>query len=183
MVLEAITIFSPDKYVTPLSTNNQNPAAPFQIKDAIYEREEDGIARLVISEEGHIIYANTYFKNLAHLSDSGAHAKAKNIIRFDEGLQINDIRGGSYTIFLREDTIPLSFHFDWVDMPGGARYLIASEINETQREISPDEREYFTQKIMQAPVSIPSNDQEFATEKNSSPRWAHLKNRVICAIS
>jgi len=177
MVLEVIAILSPDENVIPLSTSNQNPAAPFQIKDALSEREKDGIARLVISEEGRIIYANNYFKNLAHLSDSGAHAKAKNIIRFEDGIEINDVRGGSYTIFLREDTIPLSFHFDWVDMPGGARYLIASEINEAQREISSEEREYFTQKIMQAPANVPSNDQEFAAEKELITAMGTLKEQ------
>lgn len=160
-----------------LSTSNQNPAAPFQIKDSPSTREDDGIARLVINEDGRIIYANSYFKNLAHLSESSTHANARNIIRFETGIQINDVRSGRYTIFLREDTIPLDFHFDWVDVQGEARYLIASEINDTQHEISADEREYFTQKIMQAPANVPSNDQAFKSEKELITAMGTLKEQ------
>ena len=177
MVLEAIAFYTKIKYVTPLSTNYQSPTAPFQIKAIHSAREKDGIARLVISEEGKIIYANTHFKNLAHLNESSINANAKNIIRFEDNIQINDVRSGSYTIFLREDTIPLGFHFDWVDMPGGVRYLIASEINENQDEISADEREYFTQKIMQAPAGAPSNDQVFTAEKELITAMGTLKEQ------
>lgn len=160
----------------PLSINNNNPAA-FQIKNPLSFREEDGIARLVISEAGRIIYANTHFKDLAQLTDTPKQEKANKLIRFEKNVTINEITSGVYTIFLREDTIPLKFHFDWVEMIDKGRYLIASEITEIQPSLTQEDREFFAEKIMQAPLTIPSNDADYESEKELITALGSLKEQ------
>lgn len=85
-------------------------------------REEDGIARLVISEEGRIVYANTYFKHLAHLSESSVQAKANNIIRFEDDIQINDVRSGGTP-------------FSYVKTPSRSAFILTGSICRVARVI------------------------------------------------
>ncbi len=111
---------------------NAPPKNPlnFQIFDSAAEapqEQADSAARFAVGDNGRILHANPEFRILAQLEEDSA-PEASSIIRLQDETDFSQIESGPHVIYLRNDTIPLVFHFDWVDTSDGTRTLIASEI-------------------------------------------------------
>lgn len=124
----------------------------FQIFDPVLDRDDDGVARLVINEAGYIVYANALFKDLAGMEDQ--HKKpvmAASVLTFTQKTDISALSGGQYMVMLRGEKNPMPFHFDWIEIAGMARYLVGSEINDFHGAMNADDHAFFAEKISQIP--------------------------------
>lgn len=100
-------------------------------KSLTQETEE---ARLISDENGIILYTTEAFKSLCHLEGS-LRGQAFEIL-FD-GKSIDELQNNKHDlqiVTIAPTQKKLALQFDWVDMPGGARYLIASAEEITARD-------------------------------------------------
>lgn len=128
-----------------MSTNTPF-SSPFQINDNLSAEDADGIARFVLDEKFRLVYANSHFQTLAHLRN-GERVAAQDIIQLQSGQIIEEIKGGQQALFIRGDTIPLDFQFDWIEAAEGKKFLIASEVND-ESSITPQSDVEFFQNVV-----------------------------------
>lgn len=145
-------------------------SSPFQIKDESSHEDMDSIARFVLDENLRLVYANSHFKTLSHLRD-GEKVPASDIIQFQSGADLSDIESGQHAIFIRGDTIPLDFHFDWIEAAEGKKFLIASEVNDVATITPQSDVEFFqnvvgrVQKEKSTSTSLKTTAQDITLEK------------------
>lgn len=92
-------------------------------------------ARIVVDEEGTIVFASAAFMDLAHLNrETIATHKFQTILSFDTPIEDpTKLSSGTHTITLSNSNLVQEFHFDWVDMPamnGNKRFLVGSYADE-----------------------------------------------------
>ena len=103
----------------------------FPFSDTITESD----ARIVVDEEGTIVFASAAFMDLAHLNRKTiATHKFQTILSFDTPIEKpTELSSGTHTITLGNSNLVQEFHFDWVDMPamnGNKRFHVGSYADE-----------------------------------------------------
>jgi len=113
-------------YMFPLRRKkDEEQQLPFS--DNIAENE----ARIVVDEDGVIVFASAAFMNLGHLTrDTIRNYNFSSILTFENQVETpQEIESGSYKIWVNGNQSTQDFHFDWVSIPasnGNRRFLIGS---------------------------------------------------------
>ncbi len=106
-------------------------------------------ARVAISEDGQIVYASPSFCALMNLKEAETQGQsADDLFRFEDpddalssagifgpagsGSWTQALRTGDHNVQIEGSNDTRSFHFDWLDVPDGRRFLIAS-LNENKK--------------------------------------------------
>ncbi|NCT40180.1 MAG: PAS domain S-box protein [Alphaproteobacteria bacterium] len=89
---------------------------------------ENDDARIVVDNEGTIVFASAAFMKMAQLTrDTISEHNFSTILKFqNEAQSPNDIEPGAHNVFLYGDQTAQEFHFDWINMPDSRRFLVAS---------------------------------------------------------
>ena len=120
------------------------------------ENIADNEARIVVDEEGTIVFASAAFMNLGHLTrETISSHNFSTILTFENKAETpQDIESGSHKIWINGNQTTQDFHFDWVSIPasnGNRRFLIGSyaeEISYTPAAIEPSvQKEQQTQFV------------------------------------
>lgn len=98
---------------------------------------DDHVARVAISEDGRIVYANDAFYDLAGQGKSKRKAtNAKDIIHFSKGQDFSAMESGTQIVTLNGHAEPVHFHFDWLTLGKSQKILIGSEVNENEADMA-----------------------------------------------
>lgn len=89
-------------------------------------REDD--ARIVIDEEGTIVFASAAFLSLAHVDrNTIASYDFNSILTFDDHIETpTQISTGTHIVRINGNNAANDFHFDWIEMPDSRRFLVGS---------------------------------------------------------
>ncbi|MFK7839447.1 MAG: ATP-binding protein [Bdellovibrionales bacterium] len=106
---------------------------------ADFAKEED--ARIVIDQNGVIVFATAAFMDLAHLtSETIANHKFNTLLSFTNAVQTpEDIEPGMHNVTVNGNQNSQDFHFDWIHLEDSRRYLIASYTNEANENTPPSQ--------------------------------------------
>lgn len=132
--------------MTALKKTAARKAAPDKTLSA--SPQQDIIARLIVSENGEILYSNSSFTDLCAISGNIEGQNISDILDFDDPSEafqtagifshsdnaIHALRDGQYNITIKTNNKNLSLQFDWIEPQEGTRYLIASAEEITARE-------------------------------------------------
>lgn len=88
-------------------------------------------ARIVVDQEGTIVFASAAFMDLGHLTrDSIAQHNFQSILTFETSVDTpSELKTGAYKIWINGNQSQQEFHFDWIDIPsanGNRRFLVGS---------------------------------------------------------
>lgn len=107
------------------------------------ENISENEARIVIDEDGTIVFASAAFMNLGHLTrDTISNHNFSTILTFEDKAETpTDIEPGAHKIWINGNQSTQNFHFDWVNIPasnGNRRFLIGSYAeNDSYKDASP----------------------------------------------
>ena len=124
----------------------------FQIKDKTQTSREplDGtLARVVIDDEGSIVYSNKRFRELCKIPDENSSGvQAHEIFKLAGNKKLKNVKSGSHKIILKSDKTAFEFHFDHVKAANDKKLLVASEIDPDFPEtLSKPQMEAFVEKL------------------------------------
>ncbi|MEM6781927.1 MAG: PAS domain S-box protein [Pseudomonadota bacterium] len=99
------------------------------------ENISENEARIVVDEEGTIVFASAAFMDLGHLTrETISNHNFSTILTFENPAESpNDIESGHHKIWINGNQSTQDFHFDWINLPasnGNRRFLIGSYANE-----------------------------------------------------
>jgi two-component system cell cycle sensor histidine kinase PleC len=127
-----------------MNSGSENP-------DTIIPQAGEEPARLAISEDGAIVFANESFRMLSGMGDRqpGLATSALSVLKF--GADISDlalVNAGVHRVGISGAQKPVDFHFNWLTVRGNRRYLVGSETRVEKYESAvPDEEasdDFFT---------------------------------------
>jgi two-component system cell cycle sensor histidine kinase PleC len=109
-------------------------------------KHHDSIARIAITESGAVAYASPAFCQMLSINDGNLGGlDAAQFVKFSNPeLSLTTLRPGAHTITLNGTGRVMDFHFDWLMAADRKRYLIGSEIPES------DARAIFEPAILNA---------------------------------
>ncbi len=152
------------------TTKNSDPesAAPEPRGSA-----DEDVARLAISEDGVIVFANESFRALSGtLRRQEGFSDALSILHFGSGTDtLSQIEAGLHIVRIGDDERPVDFHFNWLTTPDNRRYLVGSQARPEARN-TPARR----------PRSIPEKKPGKETPGDDFSRLADLSGEIMLVI-
>lgn len=114
---------------TPYKAESQTSLSP--------ETGEEGVPRLVISQEGNVLYANTGFESLNGGDKvTGRHLSELFFFNDHEG----EITDGQYLVTLKDNNHEISLHFNWIKDQHHQEFLvICAEDSQPENHIAHDQ--------------------------------------------
>lgn len=97
-------------------------------------------ARVVVDEQGTIVFASAAFMDLAHLDrDNIKEHSFQTILTFDDPIQNpTELTAGAHKVWVNGNQATQDFYFDWIEM-GDRRFLVASySEDETYHDPAPN---------------------------------------------
>jgi len=172
----------------------------FKIKDfeTAYESDsvsvvDNAIARVALSEDGRIVYANDSFCALSHISyQDVSQADGLSLIRFTKGRKtskkaLKELEAGVHSVYVNGAQHPSSFHFDWLEMGDGRRFLIGCE-NDDRSLIIDDSLPKSEMDVFEAQIqrlSARNADADYAhmvEEPDDLRRFLNLSHDVMIVV-
>ncbi|MCI5060907.1 MAG: ATP-binding protein [Alphaproteobacteria bacterium] len=112
--------------------------------------KQDDVPRLIVSESGEIIFHTPSFSEICNTQHSLIQKKFDTIfsLRNHKG----DLTDGQYDFALKQGNEPISLALNWVNLPDGRRYMVASVLSIPQENTATageNLRQYVADKIQE----------------------------------
>ena len=110
--------------------------------------KQDDVPRLIVSESGEIIFHTPSFSKVCNSQHNLVQKKFDAIfsLRNHKG----DLTDGQYDFALKQSNEPISLALNWVNLPDGRRYMVASVLSAPQENTATageNLRQYVADKI------------------------------------